>query len=126
MQKILIVDDDKAMLSFLQTALENAKFDVVTAADGMAAYHILEKDVQEKSIALILSDVVMPGMDGMELSEKSHAMRPDVKIILMSGFTGISFSDMTPNNAKQKKTPMLAKPFHLNDLIAQIKGALAE
>ncbi len=118
---ILVAEDDPAMRSFLVLALEKAGYEVAAARDGLEAFKMLE----EKTGAwfdLLLTDIVMPGMDGIELSQKALKIQPDLKVMFITGFAAVALGreDFNPESAR-----MLAKPFHLNDLVAQVETMLA-
>ena len=117
---ILVVDDDHSMLSFITTALERADHKVTAHSDGKDA---LESLKENPDINLLLTDIVMPGMDGIELSKEAKALNPELKTMFISGFS-INTAD-----AKTKisfKGNLMAKPFHLKDLIAQVETLLKE
>ena len=114
MARILITDDDPALLAFLETALQNKMHFVEKAENGKQALAILQND--EEQYDLLLTDVVMPEMDGIELSQEVRKLFPSLKILFMTGFSTVS--------AINKKT-ILTKPLHLKDLIEQIDKILA-
>lgn len=118
---IFIVDDDAAMLSFIATALQRAHYSTETFNNGQDAL----KAIQEKDgeINLLLTDIVMPGMDGIELSKEATKLYPDLKTMFISGFS------VNPTNARTMinfKGNLMAKPFHLNDLIARVDEMLGD
>lgn len=120
MAKILIAEDDESMLNFLSLALKRAGHSVLSAQDGQAAYNALkEKD----NFDLLLTDIVMPGMDGIELSKKAREEWPKLKIMFITGFAGMI---MEKNGAENQNAHLLSKPFHLNDLVLQVEKLLAE
>lgn len=114
MAHILLVDDDKALLEFTRAALENANHTVSSFLNGLNAYKALKESA---SFDLLLTDIIMPGMDGLELADKAKALYPDLKIMFMTGFSGIS-ADKTENQL------VMSKPFHLKDLLNQVETAL--
>lgn len=119
MANILIVDDDPAMLSFLEKALQNAKHNVVGANNGLDALALLKSN---DDFDLLLCDIVMPGMDGIELSRKAHQDYPHLKVMFMTGFSAMSLGSKNPENTGNT---VLSKPFHMNDLLGRITEILA-
>jgi two-component system cell cycle response regulator CpdR len=119
MAKILLADDDDAMRQFLTLALEKAGHTVAPAADGLAAFQMLTD--AEAPFDLLLTDIVMPGMDGMELSHKARQKYPSLKIMFITGFAGIV---MDKNADAAEEAPVVSKPFHLGDLVRQVNELL--
>jgi len=111
--KILVVDDDDSLRGFIARALAQENFDVTEAEDGEKAWDTL----QNHHYDLMLTDIVMPNMDGVELSTKAICANPDLKIMFMTGFSGMAsqFDD---------KTTVVHKPFHLKDIVTQVKSTL--
>lgn len=122
MARILLAEDDRSMCGFLTLALEKAGHGVVVVHDGLAAFRALEDESPDARFDLLLTDIVMPGMDGIELSQKASKIRPDLKIMFITGFVAVALGreDFNPERAK-----ILSKPFHLNDLVAQVETLLA-
>ncbi|GJL85060.1 MAG: transcriptional regulator [Micavibrio sp.] len=118
MPHILLAEDDDSMREFLEMALKKAGHDVTATADGLEALAALDKD---DSYDLLLTDIVMPGMDGIELSQTAAKKRPDLKVMFITGFTGIAKSHSVAND----KAHIVSKPFHLNDLVEQVETLLA-
>jgi two-component system cell cycle response regulator CpdR len=120
MAHILVVDDDLAMLSFISTALKRANHNVAAHNNGKDALKALQAG---EAYDLLLTDIVMPGMDGIELSKEASALFPNLKVMFISGFS------VNPTNARTKinfSGNLMAKPFHLNDLIERIDVILKE
>lgn len=119
MAHILLAEDDVAMCTFLAKALELVGHNVTITHDGLAALAALEKP--GAAYDLLLTDVVMPGIDGIELSQRAVVMRPGLKIMFITGFAAVTLESRSDavRNAK-----ILAKPFHLNDLVEQVKAVL--
>jgi two-component system cell cycle sensor histidine kinase/response regulator CckA len=84
-QTILIVDDDAAVLRLVAESLAD-KFDILTANSSDEA--LRQSNDFKKEIHLLLSDVQMPGMTGIDLATRITAQRPKIKVLLMSGYTG--------------------------------------
>lgn len=120
MATILLAEDDDSMRQFLTLALEKAGHHVTACADGMIAYEALQEDGDD--IDLLLADIVMPGMDGIELSQKATALYPDLKVMFITGFAAVAIGQHTPAT---QHTRILSKPFHLNDLVSQVNELLA-
>ncbi len=122
MAKILLAEDDEAMLEFLKLALERAGHDIIDFDNGSTALkHITSTN---DTYDLLLSDVVMPGIDGIELAQKVTELQPDIKVMFITGFAAMAMKDLGDENMKQQPQ-MLSKPFHLNDLVEQIEELLS-
>lgn len=84
MGKVLIVEDDQNLRRAAMELFKALGYETVTAADGVAALNILQSELD---IAYVFSDVVMPkGINGVELAEKARELRPDIKVLLASGY----------------------------------------
>lgn len=118
MVRILLAEDDEDMRRFLTRALENAGYQVVSFDNGLSAYERL----REEPFHVLLTDIVMPEMDGIELARKASDLDPDLKIMFITGFAAVALNpDMqAPRNAK-----ILSKPFHLKDLVGEIGRLVA-
>ena len=119
MSKILIAEDDDPMRAWLCKALTAAGHDVVDCANGHDALLQLHKT---PDFDLILTDIVMPRMDGIELSKKAIALCPAIKTMFITGFSGMNVGI----KEKTDHTQVMAKPFHLKDLVAQVEQLLKE
>ena len=120
MANILLAEDDKSMLNFLVLALERAGHNVTAKQSGLDAKNELNKGTD---FDLLLTDIVMPGLDGLELAKKATETYPNIKVMFITGFAAMAIrsdSDETP-----KSTKTMSKPFHLNDLVEQVKTLLA-
>ncbi len=118
MARILLAEDDDSMRNFLEMALKRAGHQVVTAADGLEALAALDK---ASGFDLLLTDIVMPGMDGIELSRTATKRHPKLKVMFITGFAGVARS----HSAADKNAHILSKPFHLADLVTQVETLLA-
>src|SRR3954452_5175603 len=118
MHKILLAEDDNDMRRFLVKALENAGFQVSPHDNGLAAYQRL----REEPFEMLLTDIVMPEMDGIELARRAAELDPDIKIMFITGFAAVALNSDSeaPKNAK-----VLAKPVHLRELVSEVNKMLA-
>ena len=116
-QRILLAEDDEDMRRFLVKALEKAGYDVIAFANGLEAYERLK----EEPFTLLLTDIVMPEMDGIELARKASELDPELKIMFITGFAAVA---LNPDNQAPKDAKILSKPFHLRDLVDQVERML--
>ena len=118
MPKILLAEDDNDMRRFLVKALEAAGYSVISFDNGLSAYHRL----REEPFELLLTDIVMPEMDGIELARRASELDPDIKIMFITGFAAVA---LNPDSHAPKDAKILSKPFHLRDLVDQVERMLA-
>jgi len=112
MPRILLAEDDTSMREYLQRALQRVGYEVDSVGCGTEAIPLLQKD----RFDLLLTDIVMPEMDGIELAQKASEMDPDIRVMFITGFAAVALqSGRTAPEAK-----MLSKPFHLKDLVAEV------
>lgn len=118
MAQILLAEDDDSMREFLAKALTRAGHDVRAVGDGLDALTTLA----EERVDLLLADVVMPGLDGIELARRAAKEQPDIKVMFITGFAAVALKarEETPRGAR-----VLSKPFHLRELVSQIDIMLA-
>lgn len=114
-EPILIVDDDPVIAELVTTVLQMGGYEVLAASDGHQALNMVESD---QRIGLVVSDIVMPGMTGVQLCKTLRSRWPDLKCILMSGY------DMGLLGA-EKGVDFLAKPFYPRDLLEKVREVLA-
>jgi two-component system cell cycle sensor histidine kinase/response regulator CckA len=113
---VLVVDDEPGICEFLAAYLKTKKFQVYVASSAEKAMPIWEE--HSAKIDLLLTDVVMPGLNGKGLADKLRAERPELKVIFMSGFLPQELgSDVL-------KEPFLNKPFHPNELMDLIREVM--
>jgi len=117
-QRILLAEDDESMRGFLARALERAGYDVVSFDNGEDAFARLK----EEPFTLLLTDIVMPRMDGIELARRASELDPDIKIMFITGFAAVTLNSDVP---APKDARVLSKPFHLRDLVNEIDKLLA-
>src|SRR6201992_2469947 len=89
--KILLAEDDNDMRRFLAKALQNAGYDVASFDNGLSAYNRLRED----PFGLLLTDIVMPEMDGIELARRATEIDPDIKVMFITGFAAVALTTDT-------------------------------
>jgi len=117
---ILVVDDEQAIQQMLQSALERPGWDVRTFDGAEQALAGIDSSASPPS--LLVCDVIMPRVDGMELTRRVLARVPGIKIVIISG----RLSDASWWPADMRDHPFLEKPFALGDLIAAVENILPE
>jgi two-component system, cell cycle response regulator CpdR len=117
MARILLAEDDDNMRVFLARALERAGHQVVAAGDGNEALELATTGDFE----LLLADVVMPGLDGIELARRASVILPELRVMFITGFAAVALNQ--PGFAR-RQPKVLAKPFHLRQLVLEIDKML--
>ena len=117
-QRILLAEDDEDMRRFLVKALENAGYEVAPFDNGLSAYNRL----REEPFELLLTDIVMPEMDGIELARKATELDPDMKVMFITGFAAVA---LNPDSQAPKDAKVLSKPFYLRDLVSEVEKMMA-
>jgi two-component system cell cycle sensor histidine kinase/response regulator CckA len=117
---ILLVEDEDGLRSLNARGLRSRGYTVVEAANGVEAMEVLE--AQDGKIDLVVSDVVMPEMDGPTLLKEMRGRNPTLKVIFVSGYAEEAFSKSLPDN---EQFAFLPKPFTLTQLVAQVKETIA-
>lgn len=124
MQRILVIDDDGAVRAAVKTLLEHEGFEVVPAEDGRAGL----ESVESTRFDLVIVDIFMPGMDGLETITAFHRRVPLVPIIAMSGFmfrdSATPAPDFLAMATKLGAASSLPKPFRSRDLLAAVYTCL--
>lgn len=116
--RILLAEDDDSMRGFLERALTRAGHDVVSFDNGAEAYERLKAE----PFTLLLTDIVMPKMDGIELARRASELDPDLKIMFITGFAAVT---LTADLGGAKDASVLSKPFHLKDLVREVERLIA-
>jgi len=116
---VLLVEDEDPVRLFSARALRNKGYRVIEAKSGEGALEIVERGAEQ--IDLIISDVVMPRMDGPEMAAKVRESHPDMKVIFISGYTEEAFRDRLTHDVH-----FLPKPYNLKQLAAKVKQVLAD
>ncbi|WP_454684591.1 cell cycle histidine kinase CckA [Ancylobacter moscoviensis] len=116
---LLLVEDEEAVRAFAARALVSRGYQVLEAGSGIEALEVMGEHAGE--VDLILSDVVMPEMDGPTLLKELRATHPDIKVIFMSGYAEEAFAKNLPEGAD---FGFLPKPFTLKQLIEAVKKSM--
>jgi two-component system cell cycle response regulator CpdR len=119
MARILLAEDDDQMRAFLNRGLRRAGHAVDAVGDGEAA---LERS-RDAEYDLLLADIVMPGIDGIELARRVTARQPGIRVMFITGFAAVALQD---DRIAPHRPRIVAKPFHLRHLIAEIEALLAQ
>ena len=118
MTRILLAEDETAMREYLTRALEKSGYEVVAVDRGTEAVPLLERE----HFDLLLTDIVMPEMDGIELARHCSKVSPGTEVMFITGFSAVALrAGQTMPNAK-----VLSKPFHLRDLVLEVERLFAK
>jgi two-component system cell cycle sensor histidine kinase/response regulator CckA len=115
---ILVVDDDPAVLSLANAVLELAGYEVLLAESGWGAVRLYESAAQP--VHLLLTDVIMPDLNGPVLAARLRAQKPDLKVLFISGFHDTQFVQRSMDN----NFALLAKPFSPSGLLRAVRDCL--
>jgi len=115
--RILLAEDDDSLRGFLARALEKAGYEVTACPDGETALEALDQVYD-----VLLTDIVMPGIDGIEVARQAAARQPHLRIMFITGFAAVALSagDRAPAGAK-----VLSKPIHLREIVAEVERMIA-
>ena len=116
--RILLAEDDDDMRNFLVKALEKAGHVVTSFGEGLSAF----EQIKQTSFDLLLTDIVMPEMDGIELARRASELDPSLKIMFITGFAAVA---LHPDSKAPKDARVLSKPFHLRELVAEVERLMA-
>jgi two-component system cell cycle sensor histidine kinase/response regulator CckA len=117
---ILLVEDEEGLRSLNARGLRSRGYSVIEASNGIEAMEALEE--KDGAVDLVVSDVVMPEMDGPTLLKAMRGRNPDLKIIFVSGYAEDAFEKSLPEN---QQFAFLPKPFTLSQLVAAVKETMA-
>jgi len=112
MIRVLLAEDDAVMREFLARALEKSGYEVKSVDRGTAAIPLLEAE----RFDLLLTDIVMPEMDGIELAQKAAVHWPEMRVMFITGFAAVTLKA----GQALPQAKVLSKPFHLRDLVLEI------
>ncbi|MBN8847062.1 MULTISPECIES: cell cycle two-component system response regulator CpdR [unclassified Sphingomonas] len=112
MIRILLAEDDQVMREYLTRALERSGYAVTAVDRGTAALPLIEAE----RFDLLLTDIVMPEMDGIELAQKAADIAPDMRVMFITGFAAVTLKA----GKAMPQARVLSKPFHLRDLVLEV------
>jgi two-component system cell cycle response regulator CpdR len=112
MIRILLAEDDSVMREYLTRALERSGYAVAAVDRGTAALPLIEAE----HFDLLLTDIVMPEMDGIELAQKASEIAPDMRVMFITGFAAVTLRV----GKQMPQARVLSKPFHLRDLVIEV------
>jgi two-component system, cell cycle response regulator CpdR len=118
MARILLAEDDDDLRRFLVKALEKAGHAVKAFGEGASAF----EEIKQENFDLLLTDIVMPEMDGIELARRAAELDPGLKIMFITGFAAVA---LNPDSRAPKDAKVLSKPFHLRDLVNEVNRLMA-
>ena len=118
MAKIILAEDEDDMRRVLVKALEKAGHEVTSFGEGASAF----EEIKQTTFDLLLTDIVMPEMDGIELARRASELDPSLKIMFITGFAAVA---LHPDSKAPKDAKVLSKPFHLRDLVAEVERMMA-
>jgi two-component system cell cycle response regulator CpdR len=118
MAHILLAEDDESLRRFLAAALAKAGHQVADFGDGSEAYEHL----MGGHFDLLLTDIVMPGMDGIELAKRGAEMDSRLKIMFITGFAAVA---LHPSSQAPRQAKVLSKPFHLREIVQEVERMIA-
>jgi len=113
MANIIIAEDDMPMRAVMARLLENAGHKVWPVSDG----HEAAQALKSRKCDLLLTDIVMPGLDGMKLAKLAWKNNPDIKVLFVSGFAQVAKSD---KEYPKQNACLLSKPFNLRELVSEV------
>lgn len=112
MIRILLAEDDTSMREYLTRALEKVGYAVTSVDRGTAALALIQSEIFD----LLLTDIVMPEMDGIELAQHAGKIAPNMRVMFITGFAAVALK----TGAVQPQAKVLSKPFHLRELVAEV------
>src|SRR5471030_2292025 len=118
MAHILLAEDDESLRKFLAAALVKAGHAVTDCGDGSEAYEC----IKGFTFDLLLTDIVMPGMDGIELAKRAAERDSGLKIMFITGFAAVA---LHPSSQAPRQAKVLSKPFHLREIVSEVERMIA-
>jgi two-component system cell cycle response regulator CpdR len=119
MIRILLAEDDEPMRLYLDRALTRSGYDVVSVENGRDALDLFETG---QMFDLLLTDIVMPELDGIQLAQRVAIIAPGTRVMFITGFSAVTLrAGQELPNAK-----VLSKPFHLRDLVLEVDRVFSD
>ena len=116
--RIAIIDDEQDMRQSISQWLALSGFETETYASAEEALKQIGPDYS----GVVVSDIKMPGMDGIELARRATELDPDLKVMFITGFAAVA---LNPDSEAPKGASVLSKPFHLRELVGEVERLLA-
>jgi putative nucleotidyltransferase with HDIG domain len=116
-EKVLVVDDDKAICQLCEKSLQLNGYQVITTSEPEQVFNIIKSD----PVDLVLTDIKMPKMDGIEVLKQIKAISPDIAVVVMTAYASMKVAINAVNFGAYN---FISKPFHLNEMLLAIKNAL--
>lgn len=117
---ILVVEDEELVRAYVNLVLQGDGYDVLESKDGLDAVNVFE--AAQERIGLVILDLTLPKLKGLDVAAKMRTLRPTVPIILMSGSHDV---DMAQHATQPHLTTFLPKPFRPDDLLKLVKKMTA-
>jgi len=118
-ETILFVEDDEDVRQFACVALKSFGYNIIEANNGKNALQLVKKE--NTSIDIIITDLIMPEMNGQELASMVHQFLPDIKVLYVSGYT---FDYLLKDGEIEENINFLQKPYTIQSILKKIRGAL--
>lgn len=118
-ETLLVVEDEEMLMTFLLMVLNDKGYTVLTAKDGLSALQVFRK--HQENISLILTDLGLPGISGLDVSQQIRQIKPDVQIILATGYLD---PEMKSESIKKSINKILAKPYEPKEVLKAIRQVL--
>ena len=112
MIRVLLAEDEESMRTYIKRSLERTGYSVTAVDRGTEALKLLEQEAYD----LLLTDIVMPELDGIELAQRVAVMYPMMRVMFITGFAAVALQ----NAAMPRDAKVLSKPFHLRDLVNEV------
>jgi two-component system cell cycle sensor histidine kinase/response regulator CckA len=116
---VVLVEDEELIRKLLERVLESAEYEVLAAPDGERALKLIEGRAGE--LALLLTDLVMPGMNGLELARAARELQPDLPVLCMSGYSEQTLRD---RGGEGDELDFIEKPFAPGELTDRVAALL--
>lgn len=120
MPRVIVIDDQEPIRRIVRSALERAGHEVFEAGDGEVGLQLLERHPAD----VVLSDIFMPGMDGIQMLRQIRKQFPDVKVIVMSGGDSTGMLDLRRDAELLGAVKSLPKPFTTHEIVAIVNSVL--